>query len=102
MGQPVTVIEKPSTTAGVVRFELNRTLSGMGHESFRSVAEAVGPTPSAEVARRLFDHGGVAAVHVYANVITVQLDEVGQQRVDIVLRLRPIGIAGEPHPLDRG
>jgi L-fucose mutarotase/ribose pyranase (RbsD/FucU family) len=75
MGQPVTVIEKPSATPGVVRFELNRTLSGMGHESFRSVADAVGPTPSAELARRLFEHGGVDSVHVYANVITVQLDE---------------------------
>ena len=36
MGQPVAVQEKPSTTPGVVRFELNRTLSGQGHERFRS------------------------------------------------------------------
>jgi hypothetical protein len=47
----------------------------MGHEAFRSVDQAVGPTPSAELARRLFAHGGVSVVHIYANVITVHLDE---------------------------
>ena len=61
----------------------------MGHEAFRSVEEAVGPTPSAELARRLFAHGGVASVHVYANVITVRLDEGAQAAglKDIVERL---------------
>ncbi len=29
MGQPVSVIEKPSTQGGVVRFEINRVLTGM-------------------------------------------------------------------------
>jgi hypothetical protein len=75
MGQPVTVVEKPSATPGVIRFEINRTLSGMGHETFRSVADAGADTPSAELARRLFEHGGVASVHVYANVITVHLED---------------------------
>jgi hypothetical protein len=75
MGQPVTVIEKPSATPGVIRFEINRTLSGMGHETFRSPDDATADTPSAELARRLFDHGGVAWIHVYANVITVGLDD---------------------------
>ena len=35
MGQMVAVTEKPSTSPGVVRFELNRALTGMGHEHFR-------------------------------------------------------------------
>lgn len=73
MGQLVAVTEKPSTTRGVVRFELNRSLSGMGHEHFAGVDDAYGPTPSAEIARRLFASGKVEAVHVYANMITVDV-----------------------------
>ncbi|MGD9705523.1 MAG: hypothetical protein AB7Q42_01770 [Acidimicrobiia bacterium] len=73
MGQPVAVVEKPSSTPGVVRYEANRSLSGQGHDRFVSLGEAVGPTPSAEVARRLFGSGKVAAVHVFSNIITVDL-----------------------------
>jgi hypothetical protein len=73
MGQLVAVVEKPSRTPGVVRFELNRALTGMGHERFRSAEEAVGPRPAAELARRLFDTGQVAGVHVFANMVTVDL-----------------------------
>jgi hypothetical protein len=73
MGQLVDVTEKRSSTPGVVRFELNRTLSGMGHERFRSVDDAYGDTPSDELARRLFDTGQIDAMHVYANIITVDL-----------------------------
>ena len=47
MGQMVGVVERKSTTPGVVRFELNRSLSGMGHERFGSVVEAIGSKPSA-------------------------------------------------------
>ncbi len=73
MGQLVAVTEKPSATRGVVRFEINRSLSGMGHERFSSVADAWGNTPSDELARRMFATGQVAAVHVYGNIITVDL-----------------------------
>jgi hypothetical protein len=73
MGQLVAVTEKPSSTRGIVRFEINRSLSGMGHERFSSVADAWGNTPSDELARRMFATGQVAAVHVYANIITVDL-----------------------------
>jgi hypothetical protein len=73
MGQLVAVTEKPSTSPGVVRFELNRALTGMGHERFRSAAEAFGPRPAAELARRLFATGQAAAVHIYSNVVTVDL-----------------------------
>lgn len=75
MGQLVAVTEKPSSTPGVVRFELNRTLSGQGHERFRSVDDAYGPTPSDELARRFFATGKVSAVHVYANMVTVDLQK---------------------------
>ncbi len=69
----VAVTEKPSTSPGVVRFELNRALTGMGHERFRSAADAFGPRPAAELARRLFATGQADAVHVYSNIVTVDL-----------------------------
>ena len=75
MGQLVAVTEKPSATRGVVRFEINRSLSGMGHEHFASVADAWGNTPSDELARRFFETGQVAAVHVYGNIITADLQK---------------------------
>lgn len=74
MGQPVTVIEKPSATPGVVRFEINRSISGMGIERYPSRESAFDEKPSAELARRLFDHGGVAGVTVNSNMITVDLE----------------------------
>jgi hypothetical protein len=73
MGQLVGVVEKKSATPGMVRFELNRNLTGSGHERFTSPADAVGPRPSAELARRLFATGQVAGVHLYMNVVTVDL-----------------------------
>ncbi len=73
MGQLVAVTEKPTASPGVARFELNRALTGMGHEHYESVAEAFGPQPAAELARRLFGTGQVAAVHVYSNIVTVDL-----------------------------
>jgi len=73
MGQLVAVSEKPSSTPGIIRFETNRTFSGMGHERFGSVADAWGSTPSDELARRLFATGQVDAVHVMANIVTVDL-----------------------------
>lgn len=73
MGQLVAVAEKPGATPGVVRFETNRTFTGMGHERFASGEDAWEPTPAAEIARRLFATGRVGSVHVYANMITVDL-----------------------------
>jgi hypothetical protein len=73
VGQPITVIEKKSSLPGVVRFEANRSLTGMGHERYRSRADAIGVRPPDELARRLFDSGAVDGVHVYSNVVTVDL-----------------------------
>ncbi|GIU85183.1 MAG: hypothetical protein KatS3mg008_1958 [Acidimicrobiales bacterium] len=76
MGQPVTVVEKRSSVdPRVVRFETNRPLSGMSHERFRSVDEAVGDRPVDELARRLFATGCVEYVHVQGNVVTVHVRE---------------------------
>jgi hypothetical protein len=73
VGQPITVVQTPTARADVVRFEINRSLTGMAHERYRSRDDAGGPRPPDELARRLFDHGGVEAVHIYSNVITVDL-----------------------------
>ncbi|CAN5275399.1 hypothetical protein BH18ACT4_BH18ACT4_10840 [soil metagenome] len=73
MGQPVTVVEKPSSRPGLVRFEINRSLTGMGHERYTSRADAEGDRPPDELARRLFDRGGIDAVHINSSVITVDL-----------------------------
>jgi hypothetical protein len=73
MGQPITVTEKPSKRVGIVRFELNRVLTGMGHEDYRSAADASGHRPPDQLARRLFEQGSVKAVHIYGNEVTVEL-----------------------------
>ena len=73
MGQPVTVVQKSSSNPGVVRFEINRSITGMGHERY---TEAPGPEldrPCDELARRLFTHEGVNNVHINSNVITVEM-----------------------------
>lgn len=73
MGQPITVVEKRSSRPGIVRFELNRPLSGMGHERWTAGTAVEGNRPVDELARRLLAHGGVDAVHINGNVVTVEL-----------------------------
>jgi hypothetical protein len=81
MGQPITVVEKPSSKPRVARFEINRSLTGMGHERYGSVDDILDDRPVDELARRLFVTGGVDSVHVNGSVITVHLTgsvETGQ------------------------
>ena len=73
MGQPVAVVVKPSSVPGVVRFEANRNLTGMGHEEFTSAADAVGPRPAASLARQLLATGRVDKIHMFGNIVTVEL-----------------------------
>jgi hypothetical protein len=75
MGQLVAVVEKPSNIPGVLRFESNRTLTGQGHETFRCADDAVGPRPAAVLARRLLSTGQVESVHMYSNMVTVNLQK---------------------------
>lgn len=77
MGQPVTVIRKPSSTPGTFRFETNRTLTGMGKELYHSVDDIVRDRPPDVLARRLFEQGSVKQVTVYGGVITVQTTDPG-------------------------
>lgn len=73
MGQPVTVIEKATPVPGVVRFETNRALSGMGHEYYRTAADILWDRPVDEIARRLLERGSIDSIHINGSVITVQL-----------------------------
>ena len=73
MGQPVTLIRTSSPRPGIVRFELNRSLTGMGHARYEAGKEIVANDPAAELARRIIDRGGVSAVHIYSSMVTVHL-----------------------------
>jgi hypothetical protein len=73
MGQPITVVEKPSSRPGILRFDTNRALTGMGHERYRSLDDIHADRPPDVIARRLFEHGGVDMVHVHSSVVTVHL-----------------------------
>ncbi len=72
MGQQITVTRKEATRPGVLVFELNRSLTGMGHERYHG-PDVTGVRPVDELARRLFAEG-VKSVHVYSNVVTVETD----------------------------
>lgn len=95
MGQQITVVEKRTPEPTVVRFETNRTLTGMGHERYRATDEITGVRPPDELARRLFERGGVEGVHIYSNVITVDLaagstpDGIGDIIHDLFTYYRP-------------
>lgn len=73
MGQPITVVEKPSSRPGVIRFEINRSITGMGHEHYRSLADATGDRPADRLARVLLEYPGVQGVHVNSNIITLDV-----------------------------
>lgn len=75
MGQPITVVQKHSHRPGVVRFEINRPLTGMGHERYALGQPIDGHRPPDELARRLFEHGGIDNVHIYDNMITLDLSK---------------------------
>ena len=49
----MTVIEKPARRGGIVRYELNRVLTGTGHEVYRAGDVIVGDRPPDELARHL-------------------------------------------------
>lgn len=77
MGQLVTVLEKHARRRGVVRFELNRVLTGTGHEIYRAATPVEGTRPPDELARRFFARGGIETVAINGNVVTVDLEKGG-------------------------
>jgi hypothetical protein len=86
MGQPINVVEKPSSTPGLARFEINRSLTGMGHERYASVEAILDDRPVDELARRLFESGGVTQVHANGSMITVHLADgwTGAELLDVI------------------
>ena len=109
MGQPITVIEKPSSNPAVLRFETNRPLSGMGHERYTEPPAELLQRPVDELARRLFAAGGVDSVHINGSVVTVTLGggRTGAGLGDVVRHLflhygeQPANTAVTP-PTDEG
>lgn len=73
MGQSIVVHEKPSSNPGVVRFETNRALTGMGHERYVAGQDVWGERPPDELARRLLARPSVAGVQINGNIVTVDL-----------------------------
>jgi hypothetical protein len=86
MGQPINVVEKPSSRPGIARFETNRSLTGMGHERYASVDDIVAARPVDELARRLFESGGVTEVHANGSMVTVHLADgwTGEKLLDVI------------------
>ena len=75
MGQPVTVIESKSRRNGVVRYELNRVLTGTGHERYAPGDVIVGERPPDVLARRLLERGGIDSVHINGSVVTLDISK---------------------------
>ncbi len=73
VGEPVAVQEVASSRAGYVRFETDRSFSGMGHERYVKGEAIYRDRPVDKIARELFDTGKVDEVHVYAQTVTVKL-----------------------------
>lgn len=74
MGQPISVVETPSTSdPAILRFTTNRPLSGMGHERYESPPSELLQRPVDELARRLYAAGGVEKIHINGSVVTVTL-----------------------------
>ena len=89
MGQPITVLEKPSSNPAILRLETNRPLSGMGHERYTEPPSDLLRRPVDELARRLFAAGGVEYVHINGSVVTVRLGggQTGAGLADVVRSL---------------
>jgi len=101
MGQLVTVIEKPSNRQGVVRFVLNRALTGMGHERFTAQQAPVGDRPADELARRLLATDQVAGVSLNGNVVTVELSDSDSSGLkEIIIDLYTYYVPGVEIPTD--
>jgi hypothetical protein len=103
MGQPIEVVTKPSPQSGVVRYETNRWLTGMGHERYTSADEIVNNKTVDQLARRLFATGDVRTVHVSGSVVDVELiadtPGVAEKLADVVRGLHihyPDGAAAAP------
>lgn len=108
MGQPITVVEKPSSNPSIVRFETNRPLSGLDHERYTQPPSELLDRPVDELARRLFARGGISAVHINSSMVTVTLSggSRGEGLADVIrglfLHYPPATSEGVTPPADEG
>jgi hypothetical protein len=86
MGQPVTFLSTTSPKPGVLRFELNRSLTGMGHERYLAGDEILDTRPPDLLAARIFASGEVAAVHIYSSMVTVTMASNEPSDLETVVR----------------
>ena len=103
MGQSIVVTAKPSSNPGIVRFETNRALTGMGHERYVAGQDIWGQRPPDELARRLLERPSVAAVQINGNIVTVDLakgygDEGLLEIIENLYRFYPDEPAGADEP----
>jgi Scaffold protein Nfu/NifU N terminal len=104
MGQPITVVAKRSSNPGILRFETNRVLTGMGHERYTSIDDIVDDRWIDRLARRLFENGGVDMVHVNGNIITVHITDPSEASgiTQVVEDLYLYYHEGDPPPTVQG
>ena len=99
MGQSVTVVAKSSSNPEILRFEINRSLTGMGHEMYSSIADVIRDRVVDVLATRIFEHGGVDSVHVNSSVITVRLagGSTGEGLAEVIENLFRFYSENKPH-----
>lgn len=85
MGQLVTFLRTSSPRPGIVRFELNRTLTGMGHERYQTSQEIIGDRPVDELARRLLSTQQLRSVHIHGSIVTAELAAEVAEKGDAAL-----------------
>ena len=86
MGQPVTFLSTTSPKPGIIRFELNRSLTGMGHERYTAGDEIIDDRPPDVLAKRIFEAGNVEAIHIYGSMVTVTLATTEPGDLETVVR----------------
>ena len=101
MGQPVTFLRTSSPRPGIVRFELNRTMTGMGHERYLAGQEILKNRPVDELARRMLATGRLSSVHIYGSVITAELAETDDSGLgEVIASLYTYYVPGVEIPSD--
>ena len=101
MGQPVTFLRTSSPRPGIMRFELNRTMTGMGHERYRAGQEILGTRAVDELARRLLATGKLASVHIHGSMVTAELAESDPSDLeDVIADLYTYYVPGVEIPPD--
>ncbi len=73
MGQPVTFLRSSSPRPGIVRFELNRSVTGMGHEYYNTADDILGDRGVDDLARRLLETNKITSLHIYGSMVTAHL-----------------------------